>query len=257
MSTLMYSEEYTLMYHSEEKLWWYIGLRDVLKYFTRKYSGPNPRILDAGCGTGKNMEFFISLGYNNTEGIDYSADAIDFCHKRNLKQAQQGSVTHIAFDDNSFDVVYCMDVLGCLDEQDRTKAVAEMLRILKPGGLFMANSASLNVFRSQHDDVGNLKIRFTANEFRGLFKSYEQGLKKLTYRVFLLSPLVLLFKSGKNLLRILQPGKKSQSDQVIFPFGINWCLTQVQLLENRILRYTGLPFGSSVFIVLVKPDRDH
>ncbi|MEJ7692836.1 class I SAM-dependent methyltransferase [Daejeonella sp.] len=248
----MYSSEYGLMYHSEEKLWWYIGLRGVLGYYMERYSAPNHRILDVGCGTGKNMEFLISRGYENIEGLDYSADAIEFCRKRNLRQVHQGSVTDINFPDNSFDVVYCMDVLGCLDEQDRTAAAAELFRVLKPGGVFMANSASLNIFRSQHDDVGNIKIRFSKNEFINLFKLHHYELKKLSYRVFFLSPLVLLFKSGKNLLRFLQPGKKSQSDQVIFPFGINWCLTQVQLLENRFLRYLSLPFGSSVFIVLIK-----
>ena len=257
MSSLMYSSEYGLMYRSEEKLWWYIGLRGILGYYMQSYSAHNHRILDVGCGTGKNMEFLISLGYSNVEGIDYSADAIDFCWKRNLKKAQQGSITNIAFADNSFDVVYCMDVLGCLDEEERTVAVSELLRVLKPGGLFMANSASLNIFRSQHDDVGNIKIRFSKKEFKGLFKDYGIVLKKLTYRVFLLSPLVLIFKAGKNFLRILQPGKKSQSDQVLFPLGINWCLTQIQLLENWLMRYLSFPFGSSVFIVLIKPSKSN
>ncbi len=249
----MYSSEYSLMYRSEEKLWWYIGLRGVLKYYMQQYSAPHQRVLDVGCGTGKNMDFLKSLGYINVQGIDYSREAIEFCHKRNLKQAQVGSITNIAFADNSFDVVYCMDVLGCLDEADRNLAVAELLRVLKPGGLFMANSASLNIFRSQHDDVGNIKIRFNKQNIRSLFKGFDDGLKKLTYRVFLLSPFVLAFKAGKNFLRFIRPGKESKSDQIIFPFGINWFLTQVQLLENQMLRYINFPFGSSVFLVIVKP----
>ncbi|WP_276348695.1 class I SAM-dependent methyltransferase [Daejeonella sp. JGW-45] len=254
MSSLMHSSEYSLMHRSEEKLWWYIGMRDVLKHYIKRYSFQQARILDAGCGTGKNMEFLISLGYDNIVGIDYSEEAIDFCHKRNLQQAQYGSITEIAFSGDSFDVVYCMDVLGSLDEDERMIAVTEMLRVLKPGGLLIANSASLEIFRSQHDEVANIKKRFKKAEFRSLFKQYDSGLKKLTYRVFLLSPLVLLFKAGKNLLRTLGPATGPQSDQVIFPLGINWCLTQIQLLENRLLKYFNFPFGSSVFIVLIKSE---
>lgn len=252
MSSLMHSSEYSLMYRSEEKLWWYVGIRGVLKYYIRKYSIRGPNILDAGCGTGKNMEFLISLGYDDIEGIDYSKEAIQFCRLRGMERVQHGSITEIAFDDNSFDVVYCMDVLGSLNEQDRITAVTELLRVLKPGGLLIANSASLEIFRSQHDDVANIKKRFNKREFRSLFKGCDPGLKKLTYRVFLLSPLVLLFKAGKNLLKTIGSATKPQSDQVIFPLGINWGLTQIQLLENWLLRYLDFPFGSSVFIVLVK-----
>jgi len=39
---------------------------------------------------------------------------------------------------------------------------------------------------------------------------------------------------------------------VIFPFGINWMLLQVQLLENRLFKRFNFPFGSSVFIVAQK-----
>ena len=251
----MYKSEYDLMYRSEEKLWWYSGLRGLLKYYVHQYSVPNPRILDAGCGTGKNMEFLINLGFGDVRGIDHSTEAIEYCHKRNLTQAQQGSITTILFPDSSFDVVYCMDVLGCLDESDRVVAAAELFRVLKPGGLFIANSASLKIFRSQHDDVGNIKIRFKEKEFLKLFEKYDTGLKKLTYRVFLLSPLVLLFKAAKRILRAVNPGSKSRSDQVIFPLGINWCLERIQLFENWLLRWISFPFGSSIFMVLIKPDK--
>ncbi len=251
-STLMYSSEYTLMYRSEEKLWWYIGLRDLLGYYFKRHGKLADRVLDVGCGTGKNMEFLIEKGYRNTEGIDYSPEAIDFCHKRNLHTAQLGSITAIPFPDESFDIVYCMDVIGCLDPADRELAASELMRVLKPGGLFLVNSASLKIFRSQHDDVGNLKIRFNKKNILELFQNYNIQLHKLTYRVFLLSPLVLTFKAVKNLIRTLNPDKKSESDQVLFPNPVNWVLTQIQLLENFLLKRVNIPFGSSVFMVFTK-----
>jgi len=119
MNSLMYRSEYTKMYHSENKLWWYTGLRDLLRYYIGKYAPISPRILDAGCGTGKNMEYLISLGYLDIEGFDYSADAIDFCRQRSLDKVEQYSITDIPYPDQSFDVVYSMDVLGCLNADDR------------------------------------------------------------------------------------------------------------------------------------------
>ena len=256
MNSLMYTSEYDKMYRSEDKLWWYKCLRDLLKYYIQNYYSATPRILDAGCGTGKNMEFLISLGYDQVEGFDYSADAIRFCRMRGLKQVQQGSVTAIDHPDCSFDIVYCMDVLGCLPEEERIQAVSELFRVLKPGGLFLCNSASLNIFRSQHDDVGNIKIRFSRPQFIALFEAEDRHIVKLSYRIFLLSPLVLVFKLTKNLIRMLKPGGRSQSDQIVFPLGINWFFSQVQRFENFLLKMVDLPFGSSVFIVMKKRDRE-
>lgn len=248
----MYQSEYARMYHSEDKLWWYTGLRELLHYYIRKYGSANPHILDAGCGTGKNMEYLSAQGYIDIDGLDYSADAIAFCRKRGIARAQQGSITNTNYSDQLFDIVYCMDVLGSLDAADREAAVSEMFRVLKPGGLFLCNTAAFESLRSQHDEVCNIKMRFTLPQFRLLFTPYHPEILKLSYRVFLLSPLVFLFKLVKKLGPGVKKTKEAKSDQTIFPFGINWLLLQIQLFENRLYRITNFPFGSSVFIVLRK-----
>lgn len=252
MNSLMYTSEYAIMYRSEEELWWYQGLRSVLKYYLRKYAPANAKILDAGCGTGKNIAFMTSLGYN-VQGFDYSVDAIQFCHKRELYKAQHGDITNIKWSDTSFDVVTCMDVVGSLTAEDNLKAVAEMYRVLKPGGILIAHTAALELFRSQHDNVANIKLRFDKNQFSDLFVRDGATLLKLSYRVFLLSPLVLLFKLIKRATGKSKAEGESESDQVIFKFGINWLLLQVQLFENFLLRFINFPFGSSAFIVVRKP----
>jgi SAM-dependent methyltransferase len=251
MNSLMYQSEYAAMFRSEEELWWYVALRSNIKYYLTQYAPANAAILDAGCGTGKNMVFYELLGYK-VEGFDYSADAIAFCHQRGLINAVQGDITKIQWPDATFDVVTCMDVVGSLTAANNLRAVAEMYRVLKPGGIIIANTAALEVFRSQHDDVANIKLRFTKAQFNDLFVKDGATVIKLSYRVFLLSPLVLLFKLIKRLTGVFKTIGKSASDQIIFPFGINWFLLQVQLLEDQLFRKVDLPFGSSVFVVVKK-----
>ncbi len=252
MNSLMYRSEYAKMYRAEDELWWYAGLRDTLKYCLVKYAPLNASILDAGCGTGKNMEFFTSLGYTNVQGFDYSADAIEFCRQRGLEQVQLGNIITIDHPNDSFDVISCMDVLGSLEDTDRILAVNELFRILKPGGILLCNTASLEIFRSQHDDVANIKNRFTRSQFIALFKIENAEILKLSYRVFLLSPLMLLFKLTKRVIGLFKPDNESRSDQLMFPFGINWCLLQIQLFENRLFKRFNFPFGSSIFILIKK-----
>ena len=247
----MYQSEYGKMYQTEEKLWWYVGLRHTLKYYLQKYAPTNASVLDAGCGTGKNLAFFQSLGYD-VQGFDYSADAVVYCHKRGLDQVKQGDIIAINYPGETFDVVTCMDVTGSLTLADNELAVTEMYRVLKPGGILIANTAALELFRSQHDDVANIKLRFTKAQFKNLFERDNTTTLKLSYKVFLLSPLILLFKLIKRVTRIFKTTGQSASDQVIFPFGINWLLLQIQLVENWLFTKVSFPFGSSVFIVVQK-----
>jgi SAM-dependent methyltransferase len=251
MNSLMYTSEYATMFRTEEELWWYVALRATLKYYVQKCAPVNATILDAGCGTGKNVAFYTSLGYK-AQGFDYSTNAIDFSHQRGLLQVTQGDITNIPWPDGAFDVVTCMDVVGSLTAEDNLKAVAEMYRVLKPGGILIAHTAALELFRSQHDDVANIKLRFTKAQFKSLFVRDKAVILKLSYRIFLLSPLVLLFKLIKRTTRSFKAPGESASDQVIFPFGINWLLLQVQLLENWLFRVIDFPFGSSVFVVIRK-----
>jgi SAM-dependent methyltransferase len=252
MNSLMYPSEYGRMYHSEDELWWYAGTRDILQYAITKYAPANPAILDAGCGTGKNVEFLTSLGYVNVQGFDYSANAIEFCKQRGLEQLQQADITAIPYPAELFDVVFCMDVLGSLAAAERTMAVNELYRVLKPGGIIISNSAALEIFRSQHDDVANIKTRFTKSQFGDLFKAENPQILKLSYRVFLLSPLVFVFKLFKRITGLFTPKEQSKSDQLMFPPIINRFLLSIQLTENRLFRKNNFRFGSSIFIVVRK-----
>jgi SAM-dependent methyltransferase len=251
MNSLMHVSEYSAMYRSEEKLWWYLGLRDMLRDQFGKYLTKGSSILDAGCGTGKNIEFLTQLGYK-VEGFDYSADAVEFCKLRGLDQVKQGDITAIDYPDDSFDAVNCMDVIGLLDDEGKNRAAQELMRVLKPGGILICHSAALEIFRSQHDVVTNLKTRLDKRKINSLFEAQGAEVLKTSYRIFLLSPLVLLFKTLKRITGKEKDADTSSSDQVIFPFGINWLLLQVQLLENKLFKRSNLPFGSSVVIVLRK-----
>lgn len=240
------------MYESEEKLWWYRGLRSLIAHYLKRYASSDSVILDAGCGTGKNIEFLQSLEYRSVEGFDHSPDAVAFCKKRGLDQVKAGSITEIGYPDASFNIVLCMDVLGALEEVDRIKAVAELMRVLKPGGLLLANTAALELFRSPHDEVVNQKIRFNKEQFAMLFVRYDVEILKLSYRVFLLSPLVTVFKFAKRVFQSARQKAEPQTDQVVFPLGVNWLLFQIQLLDNRLFRRFNLPLGTSLFLVLRK-----
>jgi ubiquinone/menaquinone biosynthesis C-methylase UbiE len=249
MDMLLQKSEYENIYYSEDKMWWYIGLRDILLFYLQKFCRKGGIILDAGCGTGKNIEVLELNGFK-VHGIDISDDAIKFCNQRNLLEVKFSSITEIPYKSNFFDAVYSMDVIGNLDEKDREKAVDEFIRVVKTGGIIIINTAALEWLRSQHDDIINLKKRFTKSELKLLFSRQNVRILKLSYRVFLLFFPIAIIKWLKRFIKIFT--KKSYTDLKIPPNIINIFLTKVQLLENKILRNINFPFGSSLFLVFKK-----
>jgi ubiquinone/menaquinone biosynthesis C-methylase UbiE len=249
MDTLMQQSEYENIYYSEDKMWWYIGLRDILLFYIKKFSKKDSIILDAGCGTGKNIEFLESNGLK-VHGIDISNDAIKFCNKKNLFNVKCSDIAYIPYSSDFFDIVYSMDVIGNLDEQNMEKAIKEFIRVLKKNGILIINTAAFEWLRSQHDDIVNLKKRFTKSEIKLLFSHQGVKILKLSYRVFLLFFPIAIIKWFKRFIKIFT--KKSYTDLKTPPTIINIFLMKIQLMENRIIRKINFPFGSSLFLVLKK-----
>lgn len=95
-------------------------------------------ILDAGCGTGLLLELEAkAVGpAGRAEGVDFSDDMLDVARARCAALAQvklqQGSVEKLEFESDSFDALSCTQTL--LYVKRLQIALAEMYRVLKPGG---------------------------------------------------------------------------------------------------------------------------
>lgn len=92
----------------------------------RAYLGGLPastRVLDAGCGEGVLVEEF--QGRLAIEGVDpnYSSERV-----------RRGSLIDLPYAEGSFDRALCLDVLEHLDFAGQPHALAELFRVLRPGG---------------------------------------------------------------------------------------------------------------------------
>jgi tellurite methyltransferase len=111
---------------------------------------PGMRVLDAGCGTGRNLVYLLRSGYE-VFGVDESGEAV--AQTRRLAAAlaphlpadnfRVEAVERMSFADAGFDVVLSSAVLHfARDEEQWGSMVKEMWRVLKPGGIFFARLAS-------------------------------------------------------------------------------------------------------------------
>jgi ubiquinone/menaquinone biosynthesis C-methylase UbiE len=100
---------------------------------------PGMQLLDVGCGPGTitvDLARLVSPGL--VVGIDHSSEAVDEARKQATDELgavdfQTGNVYELDFEDESFDVVHAHQVLQHLS--DPVRALIEMRRVLRPGGI--------------------------------------------------------------------------------------------------------------------------
>lgn len=111
---------------------------------------PGMRVLDAGCGAGRNLVYFLRSGYE-VFGVDESGPQITQIRQMAAALAPDlppenfrvESVERLSADSADFDVVLSSAVLHFARNEEHWQAmVNEMWRVLKPGGMFFARLAS-------------------------------------------------------------------------------------------------------------------
>lgn len=137
------------IYNRQAETWWEEdGFMAILRtainpprfdYFRRQLPTPQGlRVLDVGCGGGYLSEQLAELGCEVT-GVDASVPSLEAARRHAASQGlridyREGRAEALPFADASFDVVCCCDVLEHVD--DVGAVIAEIARVLKPGGLF-------------------------------------------------------------------------------------------------------------------------
>lgn len=111
-----------------------------------QYVNADANILDVGCGYGRTLNELYAMGYCNLTGIDFSSGMIARGKKQfphlNLHVKKDETID---FADNQFDAVILFAVLTCItSNQEQQALIAEIYRVLKPGGILYINDFLLN-----------------------------------------------------------------------------------------------------------------
>jgi SAM-dependent methyltransferase len=111
-----------------------------LEYVRRILDGlaAGTRVLDAGCGEGVLVEEYASR--LAIEGVDahYASDRV-----------RTAALTALPSADATFDVVLCLDVLEHLPLDEQPRALAELVRVLRPGGELVLSVPNLAHLQSR------------------------------------------------------------------------------------------------------------
>jgi ubiquinone/menaquinone biosynthesis C-methylase UbiE len=112
----------------------------------QEIASPPARVLEAGCGFAKWVAFLDSRGYE-TYGLDYSQTAID----RSLAawpdlRLTRGDLRTMPYEDNYFDAIISLGAIEH-DINGPEAALADMFRVLRPGGMMYCTVPCINWVR--------------------------------------------------------------------------------------------------------------
>jgi len=121
-------------------------------------------VLDVGCGEGRFCRMLKEVGIS-TFGVDPIAEMVEEARSRDTHGTYlQGFAEDLEFDDDTFDLV--VTYLSLIDIDDAGRAIAEMVRVLKPGGRILV--ANLTSFSTSSIPLGRKICKETGEEFRPL-----------------------------------------------------------------------------------------
>jgi ubiquinone/menaquinone biosynthesis C-methylase UbiE len=158
----------------------------------------------------------------------------------------RADATHIPFPSHTFDIVTSFDMLQCVPDDEA--AVAEIARVLRPGGHFVGTVAALELLHGDHSVLSEEVRRYTR---KGLVARLERGgLQPTNVRYAFASMFPLLL--GVRVLQRARGVKATGQEITIPPAPVNALLSALVTGEAALARVAPMPFGSSLVFLATK-----
>jgi SAM-dependent methyltransferase len=250
----MHTADYQYLYDLEENFWWFAGMREVSAVLLDPICPPgrDRSVLDAGCGTGGNLEWLERYaGNGQVSGIDFSGDALKFCRAREHRMLARASVTELPFANAVFDLVTSFDVLPQLPiSGDDEAALSEMGRVLRPGGIIFVRAAGYEWMRSGHDEALQTHQRYRLGTLRERIERAGFRILRTTYANSLLLPVIVTHRLLLKPLGLVDHG----SDVKPLGSNLNWLNNLMKgalLREARWLRKPGFELAAGLSAICI------
>lgn len=250
---------YQDLFELEEQHWWHIAKRQlVFEALEQLHISQDEKLLDVGCGTGKNVEAFARVC--ETHGIDISAEAIKFCTKRGLKNVVQTPhfpEKRLPYKNETFSVITALDVIEHVDD---AAVLADMHRVLTKKGHVIITVPALPFLWSTWDEVLHHKRRYTK---KTLIQTLEQAGFSVTHcnyvYSFLVLPVLVVRRLKEFVIKLkskqqveINDGQEYQSDFKLSSPLVNRVFGALAAVERWLVWRVPLPFGTSLVAVARK-----
>jgi SAM-dependent methyltransferase len=177
--------EVAAMRGHEDHHWWYRGRRRIVEEELTRLSLPrDARVLDAGCGSGRLLDELVA--YGQVSGLDMNPDSVATAQERGHDDVRQGVVEHLPWDDETFGLITCLDVVEHT-ANDRV-TLRELRRVLRPDGYLLITVPAYQALWSSHDVFNRHYRRYDRRMMRSAAAESGLRIERMTYFNSLLLP---------------------------------------------------------------------
>lgn len=166
------------------------AVKRLFNYIQEHNIKTGKRIIDLGCGTGRNSIYLLDQG-NDVTAVDFARSALAKLEatahshpaRQHLSVAQVNLAHKLPFADNAFDIALDIVTTMTLLPRERPGFEAELRRIVRPGGLFLSWVLSINdgVLKEKAPgktsttihETGITDYYFAEHELSDLYKQWE------------------------------------------------------------------------------------
>jgi ubiquinone/menaquinone biosynthesis C-methylase UbiE len=231
-------------YDVERRHFWFHGFRRFIEPLIELGAAGRRdlRILDCGCGTGRNLEWLSA--YGQASGFDLTWRGLEFARRHGATRIAQASITHIPFRTASFDLVTSFDVMQSLSADQERETMREFARILAPGGALVLNVAAMEILRGDHSVLAEELRRYSTSMMRAAVAGAGLHLERVTYTNGSLFPAVFIQRTWQRWRGL--PATAHTRALTMPPRVVNSALKGLLAAEAALVRHVDLPAGSSL-----------
>ena len=236
---------------AEREHFWFRGFRRFIAPLLARAAGGRTdlRILDCGCGTGNNLR--LLRRYGRAAGIDITFSGLSYARRQGERLVARASALTLPFSADTFDLATSFDVIYAFDDGQAAQALAEMHRVLRPGGHLVLNVAALPLLRGNHSVLGGEVQRYTRAGLRRHLQTAGFDVLRLTYTNAAILPIVTAVRLAQ---RLRQGGHELSETELTVPIApVNLALAGLLAVESAALRVIDMPLGSSLLTLAKKP----
>jgi SAM-dependent methyltransferase len=237
---------------AERNHFWFRGFRRFVRPLLRQAAAGATRPLDAldcGAGTGANLRLLVEVA--RPFGVELAWTGLRHARAAGAPRLVRATVASLPFPTGRFDLVTSFDVLYCLEPDDERAAVAEMFRVLRPGGHVVVNVAAMPVLRGNHSVLSRERRRYTRRSLGRLLGAAGFDIRRMTYTNAALFPMML----GVRLVQRaagLASEERAEGEITVPAPPVNAALSGLLAIEGAALRAVNMPFGSSLLALARK-----
>ncbi|MBT3320871.1 MAG: class I SAM-dependent methyltransferase [Anaerolineae bacterium] len=204
----------------------YLEKERVVKAFLEKRE-KTEKIIDLGCGEGYFVKLYRKSGLNII-GLDFNYKA---------EHVLQGDIRKTEQPDKHYDIAMSLDVIEHLEYEQQEKAILEIARIIKPGGIFLMSIPNLGHIASRLSFLTTGKLLRTSspdrhpgdrpiNEYLEMLNPYFKIKRRIgLFPTFPIISFLTIWKPARSVFL-----HKIYNRILAYP---NWCFLNIMELERR------------------------